>query len=228
MPRQGALSGLALTRGCSESRLMWAGEEGSGRLPPRSPGPLFPLPRRPALRLSSRSLARALCSSNNLIRFPRPPIEMRLTSACTRACGPSEAIPDPDPGSPGNRDLPGQPHAPFFSQDSLRKAAEKGSPGKVLPGITRQRGLTACGHSEVTGRAAQTPEPRGAPLALRRIPRCPPAQCPPTTLLHPPRHCKLFRASQCSRVAGGRGARGGPPPVEPQGRGERSDALQGY
>lgn len=110
MPSQGSLPGLPLTRRCSGSRSVWAGGEGSGSLPPRSPGPLFPLPRRPALRLSSRSLARALCSSNNLIRFPRPPIEMRLTSACTRACGPSEAIPDPDPGSRGAGTCPGTPH----------------------------------------------------------------------------------------------------------------------
>lgn len=69
-----------------------------------------PLPTQRCGSLPAPSLARALCSSNNLIRFPRQPIEMRLTSACTRACGPSEAIPEPDPGSRGAGTCPGTPH----------------------------------------------------------------------------------------------------------------------
>lgn len=118
---------------------VWAGAEGSGSLPPRSPGPLFPLPRRPALRLSSRSLARALCSSNNLIRFPRPPIEMRLTSACTRACGPSEAIPDLDLGEQGPVLVA---HTLFLSQDSPQRVTEKGPPREDAAWSHRAEGFS--------------------------------------------------------------------------------------
>lgn len=188
---------------------VWAGAEGSGSLPPRSPGPLFPLPRRPALRLSSRSLARALCSSNNLIRFPRPPIEMRLTSACTRACGPSEAIPDLDLGEQGPVLVA---HTLFLSQDSPQRVTEKGPPGKMLPGVTGQRGLASCGHFRSCRLGGSDPGTAwGSPLALRRIPttRAVPSYDTP----HPPRYCKLFRELLGAQEWLGEGTeRGGPPP----------------
>lgn len=73
-------------------------------------------------------LARALCSSNNLIRFPRPPIEMRLTSACTRACGPSEAIPDPDPDpDPGEQGPAPAPPRPFLQPGQYAEGGREGA-----------------------------------------------------------------------------------------------------
>lgn len=114
MPSQGSLPGLPLTRGRSGSRSAWAGVEGSESLPPRSPGPLFPLPRRPALRLSSRSLARALCSSNNLIRFPRPPIEDAPHIRLHTRVRPLGGDPRSRSWISGSRDLSWQPPHPVL------------------------------------------------------------------------------------------------------------------
>lgn len=225
MPSQGSLPGLPLTRGRSGSRSAWAGVEGSESLPPRSPGPLFPLPRRPALRLSSRSLARALCSSNNLIRFPRPPIEMRLTSACTRACGPSEAIPDPDPGSRGAGTCPGSPHTPFFSQDSPRRVAEKGPPREDAAWNHRAEGFSRMRSFQKLQAGRLRPRNRvGLPPALRRIPT---TRAVPSYTSHPPRYCKLFPELLGAQSGWGRGRREGDLRLtEPQGRGERGGVLR--
>lgn len=157
------------------------------------------------------SLARALCSSNNLIRFPRPPIEMRLTSACTRACGPSEAIPDPDPGSRGAGTCPGSPHTPFFSQDSPRRVAEKGPPREDAAWNHRAEGFSRM-RSFQKLQAGQL-RPRncvGLPPALRRIPT---TRAVPSYTSHPPRYCKLFPELLHAQEWLGEGReRGGPPP----------------
>lgn len=113
---------------------------------------------------------------------------MRLTSACTRACGPSEAIPDPDPdlGSRGAGTCTGTPTPPFFSQDSPQRAAEKGPPGEGAAwnhreeGFNRMRPFRSCrpGGSD-PGTAWGSPGSAENPC---RPPARPPAQCPPTTL----------------------------------------------